>query len=395
MQRLFSPAAIVLLAFLPSVTYSEEKPRFELAAWIDHYDFAREYDTEKIEGLKQILDHAQEAGTTTIWWRTHSGGRLRYRSKVDRGYHDNSTIDKRIPVDCRDVWGWVRYGETPFDMLEEVVKLCKERGLRVGVHWPFEETHWAINNQGDFNFERPRYWGRAEDGRLTMKQCSIGYEEVVRHKLRLLDEMIERGTEILFIDFMRTQYDPKFEYVEPVKKAYKGGPWNRHAYSYVTKYLRRVRKRLDASGRKIELVAGIKNLNPAAKDTSHGFDWRGWIEEGLIDTLNVISVPWNDDAPFESTRAIYKDIVEICRDRCRVFVPVRQYKHYTRGMWHYERLTKKSQKEVALQLLQISHEVGADGIAFECLDYNNYGPETRQALKQAAEGPYRLKKSDP
>lgn len=395
MQRTLSIAILLPLGFIPTATHSGEGTRFEVAAWIDHFDFAREYDTEKIEGLKLILDHAQEAGTTTIWWRTHAGGRLRYRSKVDTGYHNDSTIDKRLPFDCRDVWGWVRYGETPFDMLEEVVKLCKERGLRVGVHWPFEETHFAVNRHGDFNVERPRYWGRANDGRLSVKQCSIAYEDVVQHKLRLLDEMIERGIEILFIDFMRTQYDPKFEYVEPVQKTYRDGPWNKHAYSFVTKYLRRVRKRLDASGRKIELVAGIPNLDPAVKDTSHGFDWRRWIEEGLIDTLNVTSVPWSEDDPFGSTREVYRNIVETCGTRCRVFVPVRQYKHYTRGIWHYERLTKKTQAEIALQLMQISHDIGADGIALECLDYNNYTPETREALKRAAEGPCRFKKTVP
>ena len=394
MRRTVRIAILLLVGFVPTATHGGENRRFEVAAWIDHYDFARDYDTEKIGGLESILDHAQEAGTTTIWWRTHSGGRPRYRSLLDTGYHYDSTIDKRIPFDSRDVWGWVRYGETPFDMLEEVVKLCKKRGLRVGVHWPFEETHHAVRNLGDFNVERPRYWGRAQDGRLSPKQCSIAYEEVVRHKLGLLDEMIERGIEIVYIDFMRTQYDPRFEYVEPVQSTYKGGPWNKHAYGYVTKFLRRVRERLDDSGRKIELVAGIQNLDPKVRDTSHRFDWRGWIDEGLIDTLNVISAAWSKDDPFGSTRAVYRDIVETCGDRCRVFVPIRQYKHYTRGIWHYERLTGKSQTEVALELMKISYEVGADGVALECLDYNNYGTETRQALKRAAEGPYRFKETD-
>lgn len=384
-----------LLLGPPRSTPAQEpaEERFEVAAWIDHFDFAGVYDTEKIEGLGQILDHAQEAGATTIWWRTHAGGRVRFRSEVDRGYHNNSTIDKRIPFDSREVYGWVRYGETDFDILEEAMKLGKKRGLKVGVHWPFEEVHWAVWNLGDFNVEHPEYWGRGRNGSLRMINCSLGYEEVVQHKLALLDEMIDRGIEALYFDFMRSSHNSAFEYVEPVRAAHKAGPWERHVCSYITQYLREVRKRLDASGRKIELVVGIPGLDPNARDTSHGLDWRRWIDEGLIDTLNVIRVNWSARDALGSTRAICQATVKTVGGRSRVLLPIRAYRNYGGGgLWNYQKATGKSQTELARELMLMAHDVGADGVALECVDYNNYGPETRKALKEAAEGACRFKK---
>jgi uncharacterized lipoprotein YddW (UPF0748 family) len=381
------------LALKPGTTAQEtapeeepERERFEVAAWIDHFDFARVYDTEKIEGLEKLLDHVQETGATTIWWRPHSGGRVRYRSEVDAGYHNNSTIDKRITFDSQEVYGWVRYGETDFDILEEAMKLGKKRGLKVGVHWPFEETHWAVQNLGDFNVEHPEYWGRGRNGSLRMINCSLGYEEVVQHKLALLDEMIERGIEVLYIDFMRSSHNPAYEYVEPVTDAFKGGDWNAHVEGYITNYLRQVRQRLDASGRKIELIAGFPNLHPNQKHV-----WQRWVDEGLVDTLNVISMNWDAGDAFGSTRALGTAFVNTTAGRCRVLLPIRQYKHYTRGFWHYEKATGNNQAEIARELIGIAHDVGAHGVALECVDYNNYGPETRKALKEAAEGPCRYR----
>lgn len=384
--------SVACLAAVCSPAIADDPPRFEVASWIDHFDFALVYDTEKIEGLEAILDHAQEAGTNTIWWRTHAGGRVRYQSQIDRGFHHNSTIDKRVTFDNRDVYGWVRYGETDFDMLTEVVRLCRERGLKVGVHWPFEEAHFHGCSLGDFNMENPKFWGRDQHGSLKMMHCSVGHEKVIQFKLALLDEMLDRGIEVLYLDFMRTTYSPAAEHVEPVKATYQGGPWNRHAHSYITKYLRRIRQHLDASGREVELVVGLPAFTLGITDTSNGLDWLGWIDEGLIDTLNVIWVAWADDDPFGSTRAIYRHVVEVVDGRARVVVPVRRYNHYaTRGIPAYERVTGKSQTEVASELMRIAHDVGADGVALECLDYDNYVQATRAALKELAEGECRWK----
>ena len=117
-------------------------------------------------------------------------------------------------------------------------------------------------------------------------------------------------------------------------------------------------------------------------------DWLEWIDEGLVDTLNIIWVAWDDKDPFGSTRALYREAVQLVDGRCRVFLPIRQYNHYAaRGLPAYERVSGKTQTEVA------AHDGGADGVALECLDYNNYVPTTRRAIKEAAEGVCHFKKN--
>ena len=393
MTRFFKLYLFGILA-TSGATVAADPPQFEVAAWIDHFDFALHYDTETVPGLSAILDHAEEAGSNTIWWRTHSGGRVRYQSQLGPGFHHDSIIDKRLGFDTRDVYGWVHYGETDFDMLQEVVRMCRQRGLKVGVHWPFEEAHFHSFSLGQFNLENPQYWGRAEDGSLRMSFCSIGHEKVIQFRLALLDEMLKRGIDVLYLDFMRTTYNPHFEHVEPIQAAYQGGLWNKHAFGYVTTYMRRIRKHLDASGRKVELVVGIPAFQSGVKDTSTGWDWLEWIDEGLVDTLNIIWVAWDDKDPFGSTRALYREAVQLVDGRCRVLLPIRQYNHYAaRGLPAYERVSGKTQTEVASELMLIAHDVGADGVALECLDYNNYVPTTRRAIKEAAEGVCHFKKN--
>ena len=44
--------------------------------------------------------------------------------------------------------------------------------------------------------------------------------------------MLKRGIDVLYLDFMRTTYNPHFEHVEPIQAAYQGGLWNKRT-SYI------------------------------------------------------------------------------------------------------------------------------------------------------------------
>ncbi|MBN2294730.1 MAG: hypothetical protein JXM70_20040, partial [Pirellulales bacterium] len=205
---------VVLLLLLPGPTTAAE--RFEVAAWVDHADFKHVFDTEKTAGLAKILDHVAETGATSIWWRNGSGSTMRYQSKAE-SHHNDSRFDKRRVHMVDDIDGWVRYGEVEPDIIAIVVKLCKQRGLRPGIHWPYEETHFSGRTIGRFNLEHPQYWARTRLGHPWWGRSSIAFEPVVEHKLKLLDELLDRGVESIFIDFWRTGgWDPDYEYVEPV-----------------------------------------------------------------------------------------------------------------------------------------------------------------------------------
>lgn len=402
-------AMAAILTWLATATgaVGSERERFEVAAWVDHFDFATHFDGEKSEGLAKILDHVQETGATTILWRNCSGSTMRYPSREES---HNSAIqpDKRRVPDGRPVYGWLHYGETRPDIVATVVAMCKARGLRPGIHWPFEETHWQGWTFGEFNLEHPQYWGRTAMGQPWPGRTSLAYEPVMRHKLALADELVARGIEVLFIDFRRTgAWSPAYEYVEPVTTSYrqkygkeppedpKDPTWCRHVSEYVTAFVRRLRERLRASGRPIELAVGIPAIAPQSDIPliAAGVDWRRWVDEGLIDTLVIDHVEWDKSEPLESTRRAYREVLGFVRGRCRVWCPVEQYDYDKHGMPSYQKATGKKNDDLAGLLTTMAHEEGAHGISLECVDYNNYAPATREALRRLTTGECRWVKT--
>ncbi len=407
---LVAACAAAMLYGVPQAV-SQEKARFEVAAWVDHFDFAgirREgkylFDTETVEGCAAILDHVQEVGATTILWRNCGGATMRYQSAVEAHHHE-SKLDKRRVPDTRPIYGWVRYGEAQPDILRSALRICRERGLRPGVHWPYEETHWSGWTIGGWNLEHPQYWGRTVDGHAWWGRCSLGWEEVVRHKLALVTELVDRGIEVLFIDFYRTGgWSPAYEYVEPVARSYREAHgeeppvdpqdlrWCRHVAGYVTGYLRRVRETLDASGRKIDLYVGIPEIAPVGDPmgvrsiVAHGADWPTWIDQGLIDGLVINSVRWDAEDPMGSTRNLCRQVMKLVHGRCRVLWPVRQYDFSGFGIPSYRKATKLPDEEIARRLVEMAWEEGADGISLECVDYGNYREKTREVIRTLTTG---------
>ncbi len=402
---LFSTMAALLV--LSTLAQAQEAQRFEVAAWVDHFDFAyipRDgvalFDTETAEGNSKVLDHVQEVGATTILWRNCAGSTMRYQSKVE-SHHQDAPLDKRRVPDSRPMWGWMRYGEAEPDILGSAMEMCRERGLRRGVHWPFEETHWAIWTIGEWNMEHPQFWGRTADGQPWWGRVSLGHPEAVEHKLALVDELLERGIETLYIDTWRNGgWSPAYEYVDPVVAAFErqygqappASPadprWCRHVAGYVTDFLRKVRARLDASGRKIDLMVGVQDIAPIDEEVAlrRGIDWTAWVDEGIIDTLVVINVRWDAGDPFGSTRTLYREVLDRVSGRCRVLLPVQAYDFSHLGMPSYQKATELGQDEVAGRLMRMAWEEGADGVSLECVDYNNYSEATRAALRALAEG---------
>ncbi len=399
---------LTLLLLLPELAVAAE--RFEVAAWVDHGDFQRVFDTEKAAGLAKIIDHVAETGATSIWWRNGSGSTTRYQSKIE-SHHNDGQLDKRRVHMVDDVDGWLRYGEVEPDIIATMVKLCKERGLRPGIHWPYEETHFSGRTIGRFNLEHPQYWARTYLGHPWWGRSSIAFEPVVEHKLALLDELLDRGVESVFIEFWRSGgWDPRYEHVAPVvedfRKKHGTDPpskindpdWARHVSGYVTNYLRRFRQHMKAKSPNVELAVGIPSIAPHANNhpmISRAADWRTWVDEGLVDTLVINYVKWDEKRPIQSTREMYREVLDYVDGRCRVLCPVQQYNYAHRGLPAYEKATGMSNADVAAALTRMAHEMGTGGISLECVDYNNYKPATRKTLRELTAGPCRNVRAKP
>jgi len=392
--------------------------RFEAVALVDSLDFAAVkdkagrflFDTETPAGNRALLEHVLETGANTILWRNCAGGIMRYQSEEMRLPLVESPLDKRRLPDSRPVYGWVRYYQSEPDIIRDIFDFCKGQRLNKGVHWPFEETHFASWTIGSWNLEHPQYWGATVDGQIWAGRCSLAYPEVVAHKLRLVDELLERGMGHLFIDTARSGgWTPQGEYVRPEVERWrrKHGTeppedgrdprWCAFVAETTHAYLAAVRQHLDASGRKVRLMLGVFDLalsgdQPDAVLLTRGIDWRRLVREDVIDTLVVMRVNWDVARPFESTREIYRDVMETCGGRCEVLFPVSMYSVTGKGIPGYQRVLNLSSAEVAGKLLKIAWEEGADGISMECVDYDNYSAETRAALRAALDGACRFKR---
>jgi hypothetical protein len=393
--------------------------RFEAAALVDALDFAAVkdkagnflFDTEMPAGNRAVLEHVLLTGADTVLWRNCVGGTMRYLSEETRRPRVESPLDKRRLPDNRAVYGWLRYYQSEPDILRDMLGECKARGLRAGVHWPFEETHWHSWTIGPWNFEHPQYWGATSGGQIWSGRCSLAYPEVVAHKLRLADELLERGMDHLFVDLWRSGgWGPGDEHVRPEierwRQKYGTEPpadgrdprWCAFVAETTHAYFGAVRRRLDASGRKVRLMVGVYDVGADADAHSdatlltRGVEWRRLVREGVVDTLVVMSVKWDAARPFESTRELYRSVLDTCGGRCEVLFPVSAYNFSGKGMPAYQERTQLPQDRVAEELLRIAWEEGADGICMECVDYRNYSDATCAAMRAALGEAYRFKR---
>ena len=404
MNRTMWATIWLLIGFLSSdlcAGISNECP-FEVAAWIDHFDFATIVDSEKPAGWAAILDHVQETGATTILWRNCSGSTMRYQSKVDvPSLHGNAHLDKRHVPDNRPNYGWVRYGTAKPDILRTVMSMCKKRGLRPGVHWPFEEVHggtaWTL---GEFNIEHPQYWGHTFDGTPVMRRCSLAYNEVMQYKLKLFDELLDRGAEVVFIDFTRIGgWSPQYEYVEPMVNAFKkrygklqpadarDPRWVSMVCDHVTELLRQMHERGHKRNPDFELWVGIPGLSLddwLAKQL-RGADWKRWLNDGIIDVLAANTLQWDRKRPFESTREIAEGLLDYVNGRVPLLLPIMQYSYQPYGLPNYKQYAKVSEPEAAQRLMLMAHEIGVAGVHLEVVDYGNYKQATRKVIRELAE----------
>jgi len=337
---------------------------------------------------------------------------MRYQSDEERYPLVETPLDKRRLPDNRPVHGWLRSYQAEPDILRHILSVCRERNLRAGVHWPFEETHWASWTFGAWNLEHPQYWGVTVDGRVWAGRCSLAYPDVVAHKLRLADELLARGCDHLFIDTWRIGgWGPEYEFVrpelarwrrerrsEPPRDA-KDPAWCAFVAETTGAYFGALRKRLDASGRRVRLMIGVSDVGilddkPDATLLTRGVDWRRLVEERVVDAVAVMSVNWDRARPFESTREIYRSVRAFCAGRCEVLFPIQAYDFSKRGIPSYRNAAKRSAEDVAGELLKIAWEEGADGVCLECVDYRNYSERTCEELRRLLGGKYARKRSD-
>ena len=381
--------------------------RFEVAAWVDHFDFATFFDAESEEGMAGILDHVAETGANVQFFRS-AGNSIRHPSAFRPSFR--TRIDKRKGVmGPRMIFGWGDFNRAEPDLLEIAFRLGRERGMRPYIHWPFEECHAPgfFRAFMAWNMEHPEFWGRTQTGQPWLGRVSLAYPEVIDYKLALLDELLAHGAEGIFIDTFRAgMWGPWAEYVPAVTESFRqrygeeapkdrrDPRWCQHVADYVTELFRRMREHLDAyegrTGKHVELLVGVAGIAPVGDYAKTGpllsraADWRAWVDMGLVDTLVMHSIDWDPTRPLESFREYGREVMDYVDGRCKVHWPLSSYSFRRKGYPHMAKQLKVSVEEAARRMMTIAWEEGAAGISMECVDYNNYNAPTRKAIAELA-----------
>lgn len=194
------------------------------------------------------------------------------------------------------------------DYLARCLARCREKGIAPGISVRMNDMHDApapgTHLFSRFYLEHPELHlnnGPASGWGAT----GLNYEhpEVRRHFLALIREVThEYDCEVLELDFLRFQcYFPR-------------GDFQRHG-AIITDFMREVRSVLDASGRRIALLARVAATPAAAAEL--GFDLEAWAREGLVDGISAgafLNTQWR--VPIADFRALVGDDVALyaCAD---------------------------------------------------------------------------------
>jgi len=304
----------------------------------------------------------------------------------------------RLPV-AGKYTEWLRYADCKHDLILSAFAYLDEKGVRRGIHWPFEENHhngWTISG---WNLHHPQFQCRNADGRPWAGRCSLAFPEVVEHKLRLLDELIERGTDTVLMDTHRTgTWEVRDEFVAPVMEKWRKiageespKPTDPRFVAIVaennTAYFRKVKERLCRGGRKGRLYLGMDRFSMKYDRTyeTFGIEWKKLAAEGTVDGLFLQSAVLSEGADvWAELEKTYRYVYEN-RGQAKVYFPVMQYSWLGHnGYPWYAKQCGISELEAVKKLLALAEKCGGAGIFMECVDWYNYKDEIRKAIREFA-----------
>ncbi|MBR4651795.1 MAG: hypothetical protein IKO72_00385 [Kiritimatiellae bacterium] len=366
---------------------------FEKIALIDSFDFITCVDAETKAGTEKIVDHVLLTGADTLLWRNQSGSIVRYPSAEEARPFKEPPIDKRrVPLETIHGWARLDVGET--NLIAHAFGYISSLGRRPGIHLTFEENHFAAFTFGGWNLDHPQYWCRTYSGTPSCGRSSFAFDEVMAHKMRLLDELLAMNPDTIYMDFFRSgSWTPALEYVEPVLKAWrerygsepvphdaKDERWLKLVSGYMDRYLRAVKAKLAAKNVRF-LVSLVKmDLADRFMWERYAVDWKRLAAEGVFDGLVVESVPPDAKDPYGSTRKVYEYVMRN-RGKCDVWFHCNTY-DYMPGIPTYCRLTGDKPAEAARRLMELARDVGGQGVILECVDWGNYPPEINKVLNE-------------
>ena len=368
---------------------------FEKVALIDAFDYAQIFDIETEAGARRIVDYAvDEVGATSLYWRHQGGGVPRYASDEERSVRRVPPFEKRIQFGGDKIYGWVN--EAKADLIPVALAAIAARGAKSGFHMTWEENHMQSASCSQWNLEHPEFSCRMSDGQVRPGYTSsLGYDEVLAHKLGRLDELLAMKPDTVYIDLWRQGgWYASIEFTPKMRQEWKSlygdesadasdERWLKLVSKYVHRYLRAIRKRLDATGRKIDLVLAIPyvDLKDRGVWTRYAVDWKELAADGTLDAVSVMSVVPEKGREFESTAEIYRYVIAHKGRAKKVYFPLAAY-DFAYGIPSYVRATGLPRIDCVKRLLELARDCGGAGVTLECVDFDNYRDDERKLIRE-------------
>ncbi len=301
---------------------------------------------------------------------------------------------------------WMRIWALQPDALAGVFEVCAARPQvkSCGVHMLLEDAHWQFCYLGNWNLEHPQYFCRDHEGRVMMFHQSFAYPDVVRQRLDIAREILERGAQMLFLDIFRNGgWMVQYEYTEPNlaewKRLYPDEPlpvpskaspdawnrWTRIASRGFLDYIRGLRRLTQERG--VQFIVNTDRLDdedPGWMFRSRGFDWREIVDKGLVDGLAVTGIEVDEKDPFGMIERRFGRVAKYVKHAGkRVYFPILAYNFAKRPSFgQIAKWTKTSDADCVRRLLEIAVRNGADGIVMECVDYGNYSSAVCEVIRE-------------
>lgn len=282
----------------------------ELYAIGTHSDWACNGGAWGLPGHHRIADLTKAAGISRLYWRTHNGGQAKYPSRICRISDGSVYRDpnfKGFATLPKSYFAYARYLDySKWDQVADMAAVGAEAGLET-CHWytVFEDDHGG-HLTSSFIEQHPDMRCTLRDGQQVKGCLDFWYPEVRAYKLSVVDELLERPTSRLLLDFLRRNGTPsadadgnyRYGYNPEIMAAFKqrtgldpleitaGTPewelWLDFNAEPLTEFIREVVQRLRKRAIPLDLL--VWAVDPRRWKA---LDIRRLATEGLIDSIQV------------------------------------------------------------------------------------------------------------
>lgn len=288
---------------------------------------------------------------------------------------------------------WLNYHSSTHTPLQSALRAAERSGIelstRLSMNCHYHGTYEnALTSQ--FVLDNPRFHDKRRDGTVDNHRMCYGYEPVRQERLDIFRELVEMGSNHLFVDCRR--YMPMTQWGDPYIRGFKqahgvdprtleaGDPlwstWLRWRADFFTRVLRDIQRTLTAMERDSVSVTLRVNAESPAANLAHGVDLETIVAERLVDRLVLGE---------KDSRALAPEYLALLRGtgiECLGCLGVHGAampgpEHHTKGNWPAA-MYKTPDIDKLAAIVHGFYKAGFDGVAFYETDEATAMPRMRR-----------------